>query len=120
MKFPFFLLIALCLYPLAASAAQNPGKKRIDLRPPQEKTEDPGSATPMLYKNPSELPTANFPAEGKKNGLKVSQSCTDSLGMVHQQGDRSYEACLRSLDKYKPSPRAGEKNPNSLGFTIGQ
>jgi hypothetical protein len=91
--------------------------KKIDLKPKQEKVEDPGSATPLIYK----APPKDLSFEKSESGnMKIAVTCTDSLGMVHKKGDRSYEACLRNLDKSKPEGNFNEKNPKSVGITIGK
>jgi hypothetical protein len=110
------VLLSLCLMPLLAQA-----EKKIDLKPnatkEAKKPEDPGSATHMLYESPQKLEAET----GKKSAkLKVSSTCTDGLGMVHKHGDKSYEACLRNMDKSAPTKTLNDKNRPSMGISIGQ
>jgi hypothetical protein len=103
-----FLILLSFTLPAEANA------KKIDLKPKHEKVEDPGSATPLLYKSPKDTKEA----EAHRQGLKISASCTDGMGMVVKQGEKGYEACLRNLDRLMPQ-KVDEKNPNSVGITIG-
>lgn len=91
------------------------GEAKVDLKPKARKLEDPGSATPLLYKSPAESESLN---QGAKGALRAHATCTDRFGTVVKQGDKAYEACLRNLDKSKIQ-NANEKNPNSVGITIG-
>ncbi len=114
MKFSIsFMILTLCFSPTVTVEAK---EKKIDLKPKVEKIEDPGSATPLIYKAPSKTSLAE---EKTKGAISITATCTDSLGMVHKKGDKSYEACLRNLDKTKPENNFNEKNPKSLGITIG-
>ncbi len=108
MKKTIFLFV-LFLLPLPVDAA------KVNLKPQQQKVEDPGSAEALLYKNPKDLPA---PAkENSSSGLSIASTCTDSLGMIHKKGETGYEACLRNLNKTQPE---NKNQPNSLGFTIGK
>lgn len=106
------IFLVLLSFTLPAEASE--GKKKIDLKPKHEKVEDPGSATPLLYKTPGQIQGA----EAQRKGISIKATCTDSMGMVNKQGDKGYEACLRNLDKLRPE-KVDEKNPNSVGITIG-
>jgi hypothetical protein len=114
MKFSFSLMIfTLCFSPTVSVEAK---EKKIDLKPKAEKVEDPGSATHLIYKAPGK----DTLSEEKSTGtISITATCTDNLGMVHKKTDKSYEACLRNLDKTKPENNFNEKNPKSLGITIG-
>ena len=103
-------ILLAALFTVSAQAAD----KKIDLRPHHKKVEDPGSATPLLYKK-APPPSVNA---GSGSGVKVTATCTDSLGMVIQSDDKAYEACLRDQDKSRLS-NPTEKKPNSLGISIG-
>lgn len=101
--------LALCLLFLPMAHA------KVDLAPKKQKIEDPGSATPLLYKSPQQLEALKPSGSAK---AKITATCTDSLGMVVKQGDKGYESCLRNLNKSKIQ-NANEKNPNSVGISIG-
>jgi hypothetical protein len=103
----YLLLIVLCSIPAAEA--------KVDLRPKHQKVEDPGSATPLLYKTPQQ--TEALKPSAKASG-KITASCTDRFGTVVKQGDKGYETCLRNLDRSKIQ-NANEKNPNSVGITFG-
>lgn len=106
--FPVFLFAVACSTPAIAGA-------KLDLKPKAQKLEDPGSATPLLYKSPAKTEGLS---QGAKGALRVHATCTDRFGTVVKQGDKAYEACLRNLDRSKIQ-NANEKNPNSVGITIG-
>jgi hypothetical protein len=106
---PKTLLLLITSSFLAAAAAH----AKIDLRPKGQKIEDPGSATPLLYKAPQNGENAT------PSKLKVSATCTDSMGMVVKSTDKGYESCLRSNMNRTKVQNPSEKNPNSIGFTIG-
>lgn len=95
---------------LSATMAQ----AKVDLRPRSQKVEDPGSATPLLYKDSKELDRLK-PAE---KSSAVTSTCTDSSGVTIKKGSAGYETCLNNVNKSK-NTNVNEKNPNSLGFTIG-
>ncbi|MCO5144259.1 MAG: hypothetical protein M9962_14310 [Oligoflexia bacterium] len=109
MKLWNFLFICL----LTASPLYAKNNKKINLSPSYEQKEDPGSATPLLYK-------VADPNLGKdKKDLKLSASCTDSLGMVHTKSDPGYQACLRTLEKTAPD-LGKDKEKQSIGITISR
>ena len=105
--FPILLALAVSM-PVFAEA-------KVDLKPKTRKLEDPGRATPLLYKSPAESEGLN---QGAKGAARVHATCTDRFGTVVKKGDKAYEACLRNLDKSQIH-NANEKNPNSVGITIG-
>lgn len=107
------LFIVLASMPLTVQA--NVPKKKVDLKPRHEKVEDPGAAEPLIYKSPAD--TAAIKKEA--GGIKITASCTDQMGMVVKSSDAGYESCLKNQDKLRPH-KADEKNPNSVGFTIGK
>ncbi len=107
----------LWILPLLVLAAPSEAAKKIDLKPKQEKVEDPGSATPLIYKTP---PKDVIQKESSDGTVKIAVTCTDNLGMVHKKGGKSYEACLRNQDKTRPESNFNEKNPKSVGITIGR
>ena len=107
------LTLLLCAISAFANPVKNP-KGKINFRPPHEKIEDPGSATPLIYKSPAEVKNL----EQKPQESAVKTICTDSMGMMIKKGDSGYEACVRNQDKLGPS-RANDKNPNSVGISIG-
>jgi hypothetical protein len=106
--FPVFLVAVACALPVLAEA-------KVDLKPKTRKLEDPGSATPLLYKTPAESERLN---QGAKGAVRAHATCTDRFGTVVKQGDKAYEPCLRNLDKSQIH-QSNEKNPNSVGITIG-
>ncbi len=112
------VLIALCLLPAAALASE---KKKVDLKPNSakavKKAEDPGSATKLLYEDPKKLKSETAQNNG---GIAISSTCTDHQGMVHTQGEKSFDACLRTLDKTAPAKSPSDKNAPSMGITIGK
>lgn len=114
-------LIALCLLP-AFTLALAAEKKKVDLKPNSTKeaknAKDPGSATNLLFESPQQLQSEVGSA--KKPGVAVTATCKDHLGMIHKQGDKSYEGCLRTLDKTAPAKPTTDKNAPSMGITIGQ
>lgn len=105
------LIISLALF------AYTPGAeaRKVDLKPKHEKPEDPGSATPLLYKSPKEQPDLG----AKPSGVTVNSTCTDGLGMIHKSGSASFESCIRNQNKILPN-KANESKPNSLGITFGK
>lgn len=111
------VFVFLTLVSVSAFAEQ----KKIDLKPEAtkgvKKAEDTGSATQLLYKSPKALEAEA--KKTKKPGVAVTATCTDNQGMVHKQGDKSYDSCLRTMDKTAPSTPASDKNRPSMGISIG-
>jgi len=106
-----FIFALAFILPMAAQAET---KKKIDLRPQNQKVEDPGSATPLLFKTPAQTaPTAK-----DTNSIKITGSCKDLHGMIVKSSDPSYATCLKNQGKLKPE-KVDENNPNSVGITIG-
>lgn len=105
-----FILFFLPIIALAASE-----RKKINLKPQTEKKmDDTASAEHLLYENP-QMVEKNSTSNNPK--LVAKSTCTDSLGMVHKQGDSSYDSCLRNLDK--TTNASSQKRP-SVGITIGK
>jgi hypothetical protein len=123
MREAFLLLLLLAVLQLHA-IAKTPGKKgKLNLTPPGQKaanTEDPGSATRLLFEDPRNKNSLTADADKKTPRLGVKATCTDNMGMIYKQGDRGYEACLRSFGKGTQPALPGDQRPNSVGITIGQ
>ena len=109
------LALASLTLALAASLAQ----AKVDLSPKAKKIEDPGSATPLIYKSPTKTHALDQGVKGATKS-RVTATCTDDAGLTVKQGDRGYEACLRGVNQARPQPEPSEKNPNSVGITIGR
>lgn len=105
-----------------ASAAEK--KKHVDLTPPGQdaaNTEDPGSATRLLYEDPRNQNSLTAGAEKKVPSKGIKATCTDNMGMIYKQGDAGYAGCFRTFGKGTPPQLPGDnKRPNSVGITIGQ
>ena len=108
MRTVFFFAALLFFSPFAQSKP-----KKIQLAPPH-KIEDPGSATPLIYKTPDEVKNL----EPKAEDDPVKSICTDNFGMIHKKGTAGYDGCIRNQNTVRPQ-NASDKNPNSVGFTIG-
>ena len=105
-----FLVLLFC----AAFNSQAFSKeKKVKLAPPH-KIEDPGSATPLIYKSPNEVKDL----EPRLADDPVKSICTDNFGMIHKKGTSGYDGCLRNQNTMRPQ-NASDKNPNSLGITFG-
>ncbi len=91
-------------------------REKIDLRPAERAkvSEDPGSATRLIYETPKPIP-ANHPEKDSRELM----ACTDSVGMIHQKGEPGYVTCLRYQNKAVPEATA-ERRGQSLGITIGK
>ena len=118
------LLLLLVIVQVHASARSSEQKKgKLNLTPPGQKTantEDPGSATRLLYEDPR---NKNSPAAGSEKKMPnsiVKATCTDNMGMIFKNGDAGYDACLRSFGKGTQALPGDNKRPNSVGFTIGK
>lgn len=98
-------------------------KKKIDLTPPGQdaaNTEDPGSATRLLYEDPRNKNSITAGSDKKLPG-GVKGTCTDNMGMIYKQGDAGYDGCIRTFGKGTPPALPGDnKRPKSVGITIGQ
>lgn len=99
-------------------------KKKLNLTPPGQKaqtTEDPGSATRLLYEDPRNKNSLTAGVtEEKASNVAVKSTCTDSMGMIHKQDDQGYAGCMRTLDKTGPKLPGDDKRPSSVGITIGK
>ncbi|HEY8279228.1 MAG TPA: hypothetical protein VIH99_06380 [Bdellovibrionota bacterium] len=98
-------------------------KKHIKLTPPGQKaqtTQDPGSATRLLFEDPRNKNSPTAGADKKMPKSAVKGTCADTMGMIYKQGDTGYEGCLRTENKTRPALPGDDKHPNSIGFTIGQ
>jgi len=113
-------LLLLLLGVLQAHAGE---KKKLNLTPPGQTavtSEDPGSATHLLYEDPRNANSITAGSE-KKLPVQINSTCTDNMGMIYKQGDIGYEGCVRSFGKgTAPSARGDDKRPNSVGITIGR
>ncbi len=112
------LLVSIQVHALASAKAN-----KMKLASPDQKmqtTEDPGSATRLLYVDPQ---NKNAPSpdgvDGKPAKAIIKQACTDNMGMIYTQNAVGYEGCVRSFSKEQPKLPGDNKRPNSLGFTIG-
>ncbi len=114
----FFFFLA-----IPAFAAQKPAKeKKLKLTPPGQKaqtTEDPGSATRLLYEDPRNKYSLTAGADKKTPDGPVRATCTDNMGMIYKKGDAGYDSCLRTLNSQAPKLPGDDKRPNSVGITIG-
>lgn len=108
------LLFVLFLVPFFAHARTD---KKVDLRPQGVvKTEDPGSATRLLYEKPKR--EKEEVVNGRKTKVSINATCTDQLGMIFKQGDQGYEGCLRTMNRTKPGD--DKRHQPSIGITVGQ
>lgn len=107
----FIFFLTLCLISISSSAKNS---KKVNLSPSYEQKEDPGSATDLLYK--VENPKLG---KGKSSKIRMTASCTDSLGMVHTKEDPGYEACLHTLENAAPETRK-DREKQSIGITISK
>ncbi|MGZ3658189.1 MAG: hypothetical protein ACXVB9_15965 [Bdellovibrionota bacterium] len=114
------LLLVLGLVQIHAFASD---KKKVNLTPPGQtaaSTEDPGSATRLLYEDPRNQNSITAGDEKKLPNTGVKATCTDNMGMIYKKGDRGYDGCLRAFGKgIQPSLPGDNKRPNSVGITIG-
>ncbi len=125
MRESILLLVLLAVVQVRAHASTREAKKKLDLSPPNEqsltrKDADPGSATPLLFKDPRTQPTPNFEEKEKKGEVAVTTTCTDSLGMIYKQGDAGFSGCRRSENRAKPTDPPGARQQNTYGITIGR
>lgn len=109
MKLSYFILFL----GVAFSTPAFPKQKKVQLAPPH-KIDDPGSATPLIYKTPQEVEKL----EPRVADDPVKSICTDNFGMVHKKGTSGYDGCLRNQNTLPPQ-NATDKNPNSVGITFG-
>ena len=103
-----------------ANASDKP--KKLDLTPPGQDaadTEDPGSATRLLYEDPRNSNSLVATPE-KKSLAGTRLTCTDNMGMIYKQGSPGYDGCLRTFGSGTPPQLPGDKKNKSLGITIGQ
>lgn len=105
-----FLAIALPLHLEAKT------EKKINLKPQHGKSEDPGSATHLIYESPKNSEKASE-VDGKGK-IVAGQNCTDQLGMIYKKGDNGYEGCLRTMDAARPE--SSDQRRKSVGITIGR
>lgn len=104
-------------------AGKAAGGKKLQLAPPQQKaqtTEDPGSATRLLYEDPRNKYSLTADADKKVPSGAVKATCTDNMGMIYKKGDSGYDGCLRTVNTQAPKLPGDNKRPSSLGITIGQ
>ncbi len=117
------LLVILVSVPAAVASKEKSTKdKKLKLAPPGQKaqtTEDPGSATRLLYEDPRNKYSLTADADKKQPEGVIKPTCTDSMGMVYKKGDKGYDGCLRTVNQQAPH-LPGDKRPTSLGITIGQ
>ena len=94
----------------------------MNLTPPGQvaaETEDPGSATRLLYEDPRNQNSLTPGADKKVPSPSVQATCTDNMGMIYKKGAAGYDGCLRSFGKGTPPRLPGDNRPNSVGITIG-
>ena len=119
------ILLLLVLAVLQAHALADTTKKKkkpVNLTPPGQvaaETEDPGSATRLLYEDPRNPNSLTAGSEKKVPSRAVQATCTDNMGMIYKQGDSGYDACRRTFGKGTPPRLPGDNRPNSVGITIG-
>jgi hypothetical protein len=119
-------LLLLCLGILQihayAEPAQKKPQKKLNLTPPGQEaanTQDPGSATRLLYEDPRNQNSLTAGSE-KKLPVTVSATCTDNMGMIYKQSDAGYAGCTRTFGKGTPPKLPGDNSrQNSVGITIG-
>ncbi|MGZ3693514.1 MAG: hypothetical protein ACXWQO_04945 [Bdellovibrionota bacterium] len=105
-------LLVFLVFSLPLHAESKPEKK-LNLKPQHvSDSDDPGSATHLIYEAPKTPEKAN--AKGK---ITMGQTCTDQLGMVYKPGDTGYKGCIRTMDLTKPESTDQRK---SVGITIGR
>lgn len=120
-----FLLMAL-LGALQVHAKEK-SKKKVDLAPPGQaaaSTEDPGSATRLLYEDPRSANSLMSDAEKKQPKAAVQATCTDEMGMIHTHGAPGFDSCLRTQQNQRARPYhqpSDSKRPTTgVGITFGK
>lgn len=114
-------LVLLLVVLFAVQAHAMPKDKKLKLTPPGQgasTTEDPGSATRLLYEDPRNQNSLTAGAEKKGVKVDVKHTCTDNMGMSYKQGDSGYDGCMRTFNTATP-PAPGDKRPQSLGISFG-
>jgi len=117
------LLILATIQTHAIGKNKDATKGKLKLTPPgqtAQATEDPGSATRLLYEDPRNKNSLASDADKKGVLATTKGNCTDNMGMIYKQGDPGYEACLRTFGKTAPNLPGDNKRPNSVGITIGR
>jgi hypothetical protein len=117
------LLLTLASTQAALASKDIKDNRKLKLTPPGQKaqtTEDPGSATRLLYEDPRNKYSLTADADKKTPDSAIKPTCTDSMGMIHKKGDAGYDGCLRTLNSQAPKLPGDDKRPSSLGITIGQ
>lgn len=115
------LLLLATIQSHASAAAKAKDTKKLKLTPPGQQaqtTEDPGSATRLLFEDPRNKNSLTAGADQKGPKVTVSATCTDNMGMIYKQGDPGFEGCQRTFDR-AVSPN-DEKRNKSVGITIGR
>jgi hypothetical protein len=115
------VLLLLVLFAVQAHAKPKDRKQPLKLAPSGQKaatTEDPGSATRLLYEDPRNQNSLTAGAEKKGPKVEVKHTCTDNMGMSYKQGDSGYDGCMRTFNTATP-PAPGDKRPQSLGISFG-
>jgi|GEM_PF-6732863 len=113
------VLLLVVLFTVQANAKTK--DKKLKLTPPGQgaaTTEDPGSATRLLYEDPRNQNALTAGAEKKGPNVEVKHTCTDNMGMSYKQGDSGYDSCMRTFNTATP-PAPGDKRPQSLGISFG-
>lgn len=103
------LLLALLILTAPALAKT---EKKLNLKPQNTKNEDPGSATHLLYE-----PIKPIEGNSDEPKVQITQTCSDSVGMIYKKGDKGYDGCLRTKDLARPAENSRQRP--SVGFTIG-
>lgn len=119
----FVALILVTLAFAAPGAKKAAPKKRLNLTPPGQKaqaTEDPGSATRLLYEDPRNQNSIAANTAKKGGPAPVRGTCTDNMGMIFREGDPGFEGCRRTFSVEQPRLPGDSKRSQSMGFTIGQ
>jgi hypothetical protein len=119
----FLLLLFLGVLQAHSYASSADNKKQIDFTPPGQitaNTEDPGSATRLLYEDPLNSNSLMGSQPAKRNAVNATPTCTDNMGMIYHQGAPGYDGCLHTFGGGTPPQLPGDGRNRSLGVTIGQ
>jgi len=114
-------LVLLLLVLFTLQTQSNAAEKKLRLTPPGQKaqtTEDPGSATRLLFEDPRNQNSLTAGAEKKVPTSGVQSTCTDNMGMSYRKGDPGYDSCVRTFNTLPPNSPS-DKRPQSLGISIG-
>ncbi len=114
------VLLLVVLFTVQANA--KPKDKKLKLTPVGQgaaTTEDPGSATRLLFEDPKNQNSITAGADKKTANIEIKSTCTDNMGMSYRSGDKGYEGCMRTFNTNQP-PNPTDKRPQSLGISFGK